>query len=144
MYKEDPLPKLHDESEASFKKYVEAQNIKHPPHATLTPWQPTKAVYDIKSKRYNEASVADVDDFSDRQTDRSVKQTMNSMLNTVSGRRLKGRGHRGAGVAPLEGVVRRERTYNLNEIQGLATPSAYVYRQLRSKYIRLLILKTKS
>ncbi|GMF34997.1 unnamed protein product [Phytophthora lilii] len=104
----------------------------------------TKAVFDIKSKRYNDASVADVDDFNDRQTDRSVKQTMNSMLYTVSGIGLKGRGLRGAGVSPLKGVVRRERTYNLNEIQGLATPSAYVYRQLRSKYIRIPDLEAKT
>ncbi|KAG6964486.1 hypothetical protein JG687_00005952 [Phytophthora cactorum] len=57
---------------------------------------------------------------------------------------LKGRGLRGAGVAPLEGVVRRGRTYNLNEIQGLATPSAYVYRQLGSKYIRIPDLDNKN
>ncbi|GMF32716.1 unnamed protein product [Phytophthora lilii] len=43
----------------------------------------------------------------------------------------------GAGVAPLEGVVRRGCTYNLNKIQGLATPSAYNYKQLGSKYIRI-------
>ncbi|KAL3672223.1 hypothetical protein V7S43_002885, partial [Phytophthora oleae] len=49
--------------------------------------------------------------------------------------KLKGRGLRGAGVAPLDGVIRRGRTYNLNEIQGLATPSAYTYKQLGSKYI---------
>ncbi|GMF19312.1 unnamed protein product [Phytophthora lilii] len=67
---------------------------------------------------------------------------MNDMISPVS--RLKGRGLRGAGVAPLEGVVRRGRTYNLNEIQGLATPSAYVYRQLGSKYIRIPDLDNKS
>ncbi|GMF12050.1 unnamed protein product [Phytophthora lilii] len=103
----------------------------------------TKAVFDIKSKRYNDASVAGVDAFNDRQTDRSVKQTMNSMLNQVSGSGLKGRGLRGAGVAPLEGIVRRGRTYNL-KIQGLATPSTYVYRQLGSKYIRIPDLDNKT
>ncbi|GMF31619.1 unnamed protein product [Phytophthora lilii] len=60
------------------------------------------------------------------------------------GEGLKGRGLRGAGVAPLEGVVRHGRTYNFNEIQGLATPSAYVYRQLGSKYIRIPDLDAKT
>ncbi|GMF36865.1 unnamed protein product [Phytophthora lilii] len=59
-------------------------------------------------------------------------------------RKLKGKGLRGAGVAPLEGVVRRGRTYNLNEIQGLATPSAYTYKQLGSKYIRIPDLDAKT
>ncbi|CEG40294.1 hypothetical protein F444_20559 [Plasmopara halstedii] len=70
------------------------------------------------------------------------------MLNQVSAlgskSKLQGRGLRDAGVAPLEGVVRRGRTYNLNEIQGLATPSAYVYRQLGSKYIRIPDLDNKT
>ncbi|GMF24700.1 unnamed protein product [Phytophthora lilii] len=59
-------------------------------------------------------------------------------------RKLKGRDLSGAGVAPLEGVVRRGRTYNLNEIQGMATPSAYIYRQLGSKYIRILDIDAKT
>ncbi|ETI39633.1 hypothetical protein F443_14786 [Phytophthora nicotianae P1569] len=41
----------------------------------------------------------------------------------------------GAGVQPLEGATRRKgQTYNLNDIQNLATPSAYIYR---SMFIRL-------
>ncbi|ETL27181.1 hypothetical protein L917_19078, partial [Phytophthora nicotianae] len=58
--------------------------------------------------------------------------------------KLKGCGLRGAGVAPLDGVIRRGRTYNLNEIQGLATPSAYTYKQLGSKYIRIPDLDAKT
>ncbi|ETN12898.1 hypothetical protein PPTG_22428 [Phytophthora nicotianae INRA-310] len=56
---------------------------------------------------------------------------------TVGGK-LKGRGLLGAGMKPLEGVSRNKgQTYNLNDIQGLATPSAYIYRKLGSKFIRL-------
>ncbi|KAG2880284.1 hypothetical protein PC119_g20325 [Phytophthora cactorum] len=59
-------------------------------------------------------------------------------------RKIKGRGLKGAGAAPLEGVVRRGRTYNLNEIRGLATPSAYIHRRLGSKYIRIPDLDAKT
>ncbi|GMF20494.1 unnamed protein product [Phytophthora lilii] len=59
-------------------------------------------------------------------------------------RKLQDRGLRGAGVAMLDEVVRRGRTYNLNEIQGLATPSAYIYRQLGSKYIQIPDLDAKT
>ncbi|GMF35581.1 unnamed protein product [Phytophthora lilii] len=79
----------------------------------------TKAVFQVKGRRYSDA----------RQ---------------VSSSGLKRRGLRGAGAAPLEGVVRRGRTYNHNEIQGLATPSAYTYKQLGSKYIRIPDLDAKT
>ncbi|GMF57021.1 unnamed protein product [Phytophthora fragariaefolia] len=59
-------------------------------------------------------------------------------------RKLKGRGLKGAGVAPLEGVIRRGRTYNLNEIQRLATLSAYTYKRRGSKYIRIPDLAAKT
>ncbi|GMF10659.1 unnamed protein product [Phytophthora lilii] len=113
----------------------------------------TKAVYQIKAKSYSDAKIyTEVDQFSDRQDARTVRQTVNSMVGQVrttgvgSGvkRKLQGRGLRGAGVAPLEGVVRRGNTYNFNEIHGLATPSAYIYRQLGSKYIRIPDLDAKT
>ncbi|GMF40201.1 unnamed protein product [Phytophthora lilii] len=113
----------------------------------------TKAVYQIKSKIYPDAkNYTEVDQFSDKQDERTVRQTVSNPVRQVrttgvgSGvkRKLQGRGLRGAGVAPLEGVVRRGRTYNLNEIQGLATPSAYIYRQLGSKYIRIPDLDAKT
>jgi len=99
----------------------------------------TKAIYNTKYKKYSKLvqEIAEeeereraADEFAKRRNGRGV--------------RLQGRGLKGAGVAPLEGVVRRGRTYNLNEIQGLATPSAYVYRQLGSKYIRLPDLDANS
>ncbi|ETN04200.1 hypothetical protein PPTG_23640 [Phytophthora nicotianae INRA-310] len=43
-------------------------------------------------------------------------------------KKIRGRGLMGAGVQPLEGATRRKgQTYNLNDIQKLATPSAYIY-----------------
>jgi hypothetical protein len=164
-YEEDTLQKLHDESEAAFRKYGEAQKLleaakqvvknktskaaKSSLKAAASAVIATKLVYLNKGKRYSDAVQKNLDEFNDKQTDRSVKKTMNTMLNkisddTVKGGKLKGRGLRGAGVAPLEGVVRRGRTYNLNEIQGLATPSAYLYRQLGSKYIRIPDLDSKT
>ncbi|ETL48187.1 hypothetical protein L916_02177 [Phytophthora nicotianae] len=54
---------------------------------------------------------------------------------TTVGGKLKGRGLRGAGMTPLEGATRRKgQTYNLNDIQNLATPSAYIYRKLGSVF----------
>ncbi|RAW22407.1 hypothetical protein PC110_g21157 [Phytophthora cactorum] len=87
----------------------------------------TKTVYFMKTKKYTDAQklYPDPDQLGERG-------------------KVKGRGLRGAGVAPLEGVVRRGRTYNLNEIQGLATPSAYTYKQLGSKYIRIPDLDAKT
>jgi len=92
-------------------------------------------IYNTKYKKYsNLVNELDEEEQRERAADEFTKRGNAGMGRGVS---LKGRGLRGAGVAPLEGVVRRGRTYNLNEIQGLATPSAYVYRQLGSKYIRL-------
>ncbi|RAW20626.1 hypothetical protein PC110_g22932, partial [Phytophthora cactorum] len=116
----------------------------------------TKSVYTVKYKKYSKLAeeIAEEEE-RDRAGDEFAKRSR--------GEGLKGRGLRGggrplvippeglatsgvarAGVAPLEGVVRRGRTYNLNEIQGLATPSAYVYRQLGSKYIRIPDLDAKT
>ncbi|ETO59172.1 hypothetical protein F444_22451 [Phytophthora nicotianae P1976] len=48
-------------------------------------------------------------------------------------------------MTPLEGATRRKgQTYNLNDIQNLATPSAYIYRKLGSKFIRLPDLDKKT
>ncbi|GMF37005.1 unnamed protein product [Phytophthora lilii] len=101
--------KLHDDSEAAAQAYGEAQkryekakeavrgsNLKSARSAlkaATAAMRATKAVFQAKAKRYSDTSQ-------------------------VFGSGLKGRGLRGAGVAPLEGVVRRGRTYNLNEIQG--------------------------
>ncbi|CEG41886.1 uncharacterized protein PHALS_03269 [Plasmopara halstedii] len=130
-YHDEDLQKLHDDAEASFQTYGEAQKryeaaklavkgsnskaARSALKATHSALIATKSVYQSKAKRYSDARP-----------------------------KLQGRGLRGAGVAPLEGVVRRGRTYNLNEIQGLATPSAYIYRQLGSKYIRLPDLDAKT
>ncbi|KAG6948564.1 hypothetical protein JG688_00015035, partial [Phytophthora aleatoria] len=162
-YHEDVLQKLHDESEAAFMKYGEAQKryeeakqavkssnskaARSALKAATSAMRSTKAVYQAKAKKYSDtqkSTITDTETFSDKQNGRRVRGVMNDMLHTVSGSSLKGRGLMGAGVAPLEGVVRRRGTYNLNEIQGLATPSAYVYRQLGSKYIRLPDLDAKT
>ncbi|KAJ8528751.1 hypothetical protein ON010_g14579 [Phytophthora cinnamomi] len=132
---DDNLQRLHDDSEAAAPAYGEAQkryekakeavrgsnskSVRSALKAATAAMQATKAVFQAKAKRYSDASQ-------------------------VSGSELKGRGLRGAGVVPLEGVVRRGRTYNLNEIQGLATPSAYTYKQLGSKYIRIPDLDAKT
>ncbi|CEG41300.1 uncharacterized protein PHALS_11656 [Plasmopara halstedii] len=131
---EDPLQELHDASEAAYQKYGEAQKryedakqvvkgssskaARSALKAAQSAFKATKSVYEIKAKAY------------------ATKR---------NGGKLTGRGLMGAGVKPLEGVVRRGRTYNLNEIiQGLATPSAYTYRQLGSKYIRIPDLDSKT
>ncbi|GMF30223.1 unnamed protein product [Phytophthora fragariaefolia] len=129
---DDNLQKLHDDSETVFQAYGEAQkryeeakeavrgsnskSARSALKAATAAMRATKAVFQVKAKRYSDAS----------------------------GSGLEGRGLRGAGVAPLEGVVRRGRTYNLNEIQGLATLSAYTYKQLGSKYIRIPDLDAKT
>jgi hypothetical protein len=128
------LEKLHDDSERAYQEYGEAQKryyeakkavkgntskaARSALKASKSAMRATKAVFMAKSKAYSDEA------------------------NSGSG--LKGRGLRGAGVAPLDGVVRRGRTYNLNEIQGLATPSAYTYKQLGSKYIRIPDLNAKT
>lgn len=139
----EQMEKLHDESKAAFLKYAEAQSryeeakklvestnsksARSALKAAQSAVKATKAVYQLKFKNYAGAQkYADPDKFKGRQS------------------KLTGRGLRGAGIKPLEGVVRRSRTYNLNEIQGLATPSAYVYRQLGSKYIRIPDLDSKT
>ncbi|GMF65761.1 unnamed protein product [Phytophthora lilii] len=128
------LQKLHDDSERAYQEYGEAQkryyeaknavkgnsskSARSALMAAKSAMRATKAVFNAKSLAYSNAVNTDGE--------------------------LKGRGLRGAGVAPLEGVVRRGRTYNLNEIQGLATPSAYTYKQLGSKYIRIPDLDAKT
>ncbi|GMF66000.1 unnamed protein product [Phytophthora lilii] len=132
---DDNLQRLHDDSEAADQAYGEAQkryekakeavrgsnskSARSALTAATAAMRATKAVFQAKARRYSDASQ-------------------------VSGSGLKGRGLRGAGVDPLEGVVRRGRTYNLNEIQGLATPSASSYKQLGSKYIRIPDLDAKT
>ncbi|KAK1933554.1 hypothetical protein P3T76_011768 [Phytophthora citrophthora] len=159
---ESELDKLHDDAERAYLKYGEAQKqfeiirkqenaaekeartssskrsksalkaAKSALRASLAAVRATKSVYDVKYKKYSKLAqeIAEEDE-RERAADEFAQG-------------LKGRGLRGAGVAPLEGVVRRGRTYNLNEIQGLATPSAYVYRQLGSKYIRIPDLDAKT
>ncbi|GMF28834.1 unnamed protein product [Phytophthora lilii] len=138
QYRDDTLQKLHDDSKAAFLKYGEPQwkydeaklaikrnnskSARSALKAATAAMKATKAVYQIKAKSYSDAKLH-------RGVGSGVK------------RKLQGRGLRGAGVAPLEGFVRRGRTCNLNEIQGLATP--YIYRQLGSKYIRIPDLDAK-
>jgi hypothetical protein len=153
------LIELHDEAESAYLKYAEAEKqleiirkrIKETESSKRTKSAlksersalraasaavlATKTIYNTKYKKYsNLVNELDEEEQRERAADEFTKRGNAGMGRGVS---LKGRGLRGAGVAPLEGVVRRGRTYNLNEIQGLATPSAYVYRQLGSKYIRL-------
>ncbi|GMF23681.1 unnamed protein product [Phytophthora lilii] len=118
---DDNLHKLHDDSEAAFQAYGEAQKryeeakkkgceglkleiSKIMLKAAASAMKATKAVYLAQSKKYNQAShvKTNVEDYSSRQDQRSI--------NAVSGSGVKGR---------------------------LATPSAYIYRQLGSKYIRI-------
>ncbi|RAW21780.1 hypothetical protein PC110_g21776 [Phytophthora cactorum] len=118
QYRDDTLQKLHDESEAAFLKYGKAQrkydeakraikgnNSKSARSALKTAtaaMKATKAVYQIKPKIYSDAkNYTDVDQFSDRQDERSVRQTVNNMVDQLSTtgmvvkRKLKGRGLRG-------------------------------------------------
>ncbi|GMF58807.1 unnamed protein product [Phytophthora fragariaefolia] len=163
----DELQKLHDEAEAAFQSYGEAYSQleknrsdfnksnseadKQAVRAPRSAVKATKAAYSIKVRAYNdklrERDEVDQMGSNDTPLSASVKakiERANTRANFKhlpqgSGfkRKLKGRGLKGAGVAPLEGVVRRGRTYNLNEIQGLATPYAYTYKQLGGKYIRI-------
>jgi hypothetical protein len=48
--------------------------------------------------------------------------------------KLTGRGLRGAGYANIE---RKSKYYNLNDIKGTGLASAYIYRPIGSKYIRI-------
>ncbi|GMF27808.1 unnamed protein product [Phytophthora fragariaefolia] len=170
----DELQKLHDEAEAAFQSYGEAysqleKNLsdfnksnseadKQAVLASRSAVKATKAAYSIMVSAYNdnlrECDEVDQMGSNDTTLSASVKaktERTNTRANFKhlpqgSGlkRKLKGRGLKGAGVAPLKGVVRRGRTYNLNEIQGLATPSAYTYKQLGSKYIRIPDLDAKT
>jgi len=128
------LQKLHDDSERAYQEYGEAQKRYY---------EAKKAVKDNSSKATRSALKAS------KSAMKATKAVFNAKSLAYSdvankGSGLKGRGLRGAGVAPLDGVVRRGRTYNLNEIQGLATPSAYTYKQLGSKYIRIPDLDAKT
>ncbi|KAJ8563805.1 hypothetical protein ON010_g7543 [Phytophthora cinnamomi] len=145
------LRKLHDESESAFQNYGEAMRkyeeakeaakssrskaVKSNLKAATAAMKATKAIFQAKSKKYVEANRKhdpnyDINEFN---TKHEVKRTIKSMVS-----KLEGRGLRGAGMKPLEGVKRKtNQTYNLNDIQGLATPSAYIYRKLGSKFIRL-------
>ncbi|KAJ8523759.1 hypothetical protein ON010_g17359 [Phytophthora cinnamomi] len=124
----------------------------------------TKANYSIKLKRYTLLKKGypdmDLDEFDNIAPKREVGRTISSMIGKLEGRGLRGRGRplgvppeglstlgitrlatsniARAGMKPLDGVKRKtNQTYNLNDIQGLATPSAYIYRKLGSKFIRL-------
>ncbi|GMF66337.1 unnamed protein product [Phytophthora lilii] len=158
QYEEKPLQTLHDASEQAFKKYAEAQNRYEKAKNTVKQQhskaarsalkaaayavKATKAVFEIRKKNYNDAVDTNLLASAKAKVDRANTRSLFNQLPQGSG--IKGRGLRGAGVAPLEGVVRRGRTYNLNEIQGLATPSAYTYKQLGSKYIRIPDLDAKT
>ncbi|KAJ8552420.1 hypothetical protein ON010_g10129 [Phytophthora cinnamomi] len=167
VYEESELDMLHDDAERAYLKYGEAQKqyeiikkqekeaeketrmsttkrsksvlkaAKSALRASLAAVRATKSVYDVKYRKYSKLAqeIAEEEE-RERAADEFAKRSRGSGL--------KGRGLRGAGVAPLEGVVRRGRTYNLNEIQGLATPSAYIYKQLGSKYIRIPDLDAKT
>ncbi|GMF14361.1 unnamed protein product [Phytophthora fragariaefolia] len=170
----DELPKLHGEAEAAFQSYGETysqleKNLsdfnksnseadKQVVQASRSAVKATKAAYSIKVRAYNDKlrEREDVNQLS--YNDTPLSASVKAKVERANGRahfkhlpqgsglkrKLKGRGLKGAGVAPLEGVVRRGRTYNLNEIQGLATPSAYTYKQLGSKYIRIPDLDAKT
>ncbi|GMF27614.1 unnamed protein product [Phytophthora lilii] len=157
----DETNTLHSEVDAAMREYSEAKKrleeakmsvkgnnsraLRYALKAAQSAVKATQAMYQTKVRAYTDSLKQDdnkVNSFVDRRNEKAVRGVMSDMVSSVS--RLKGRGLRGAGVAPLEGVVRRGRTYNLNEIQGLATPSAYVYRQHGSKYIRIPDLDNKS
>jgi hypothetical protein len=153
VYEESELDKLHDDSERAYQSYGEAQkryeeakkavkgnNLKAARSAlksATSAMKATKSVYGTMYKKYSKL-VQEIAEEEERE------RNADDFAKRSRGEGLKGRGLRGAGVVPLEGVVRRGRTYNLNEIQGLATPSAYTYKQLGSKYIRIPDLDAKT
>ncbi|GMF65752.1 unnamed protein product [Phytophthora lilii] len=127
QYHNDTLQKPHDESEAAFLKYGEAQrkydeakraikgnnskSARSALKAATAAMKATKAVYQIKAKSYSDAKTyTEVDQFSDRQDERTVRKTVNNMVGQVRTtgvgsevkRKLQGRGLRGAGVARLK------------------------------------------
>ncbi|RAW35763.1 hypothetical protein PC110_g7966 [Phytophthora cactorum] len=102
----------------------------------------TKANYNSKLQKYTLFKKGypdmDLDEFDNIASKREVGRTVSSMVDNVVGRGLRGAGRAHLGGQPkLDGVVRKGRTYNLNDIQGMATPSAYTYKPLGSKYIRI-------
>jgi hypothetical protein len=153
VYEESELDKLHDDAERAYQSYGESQKryeeakktvkgnnskaVRSALKAATSAMRATKAVYSSKYNKYSKL-VQEIAEEEERE------RAADDFTKHSRGQGLKGRGLRGAGVAPLDGVVRRGRTYNLNEIQGLATPSAYVYRQLGSKYIRIPDLDAKT
>jgi hypothetical protein len=153
VYEESELDKLHDDAERAYQSYGEAQKryeeakkavkgnnskaARSALKAATSAMKATKSVYSTKYKKYSKL-VQEIAEEEERE------RNADDFAKRCRGEGLKGRGLRGAGVAPLEGVVRRGRTYNLNEIQGSATPSAYTYKQLGSKYIRIPDLDAKT
>ncbi|GMF27129.1 unnamed protein product [Phytophthora lilii] len=165
QYEDSELIRLHDNAERAYRNYEEAlkqvetirkqikeaekearknnntrtksvlKAAKSALRAALAAERATKVVYNADYKKYID-TVKELNE-EDQREQAAEEFAQRRKTETGRGVRLQGRGLRGAGIKPLEGVVRRGRTYNLNEIQGLATPSAYVYRQLGSKYIRL-------
>jgi hypothetical protein len=153
VYEESELDTLHDDAERAYQSYGEAQkryeeakksvkgnnskSARSALKAATSAMKATKSVYSTKYKKYSKL-VQEIAEEEERE------RNADDFAKRCRGEGLKGRGLRGAGVAPLEGVVRRGRTYNLNEIQGSATPSAYTYKQLGSKYIRIPDLDAKT
>lgn len=153
VYEDSELDLLHADAERAYQAYGEAQkryeeakkfvksnnskSARSALKAATSAMKATKSVYSTKYKKYSKL-VQEIAEEEERE------RAADDFAMRSRGQGLKGRGLRGAGVAPLDGVVRRGRTYNLNEIQGLATPSAYTYKQLGSKYIRIPDLDAKT
>ncbi|KAL3659127.1 hypothetical protein V7S43_015707 [Phytophthora oleae] len=130
----------------AVKKYEEARELAKNRHskaaksnlkAATAAMRATKANYNAKLKQYSLTKKhhpnMDLSEFDDIASKREARRTISSMVN-----KLKGRGLRGAGMKPLDGAKRKtNQTYNLNDIQGMATPPAYIYRKIGSKFIRL-------
>ncbi|GMF50416.1 unnamed protein product [Phytophthora fragariaefolia] len=145
----DERQKLHHEAEAAFQSYGEtySQLEKNPSDFNKSYSEADKQVL-REREEVNQMSYSDtpISASAKAKVERANARANFKHLPQGSGlkRKQKGSGLKGAGLAPLEGVVRRGRTYNLNEIQGLATPSAYTYKQLCSKYIRIPDLDAKT
>ncbi|GMF30598.1 unnamed protein product [Phytophthora lilii] len=101
QYRDDTLQKLYDESEAAFLKYGEAQrkndeakrvikgnnskSARSALKAATAAMNATNAVYHIKAKSYTDAkNDTVVNQFSNRQDERSVRQTVNNMVYQLS------------------------------------------------------------
>lgn len=140
---DEVLNKLYNEAEVAYRNVLKAEDEVKSAEKRLKEYNSkanksvlsavksaltaTKAVYTLKLKQVNDRA-------------RKESETAGRGIGKV---KLKGRGLKGAGRAHLsgqvrlEGVVRKGRTYNLNDIQGMATPSAYIYKPLGSKCIRI-------